>query len=238
MASLSLRLRTVLELLGPCRLLADVGTDHGLVPVEAVESGRAERALAIDVLADPLAVAARTVRAAGVSDRVSLLHSDGLSGLAGRGVDAVVIAGMSGKTMQRICEAAPDVVAELEQLVVQPNGGVQCMRAFARRAGFHLTDERMVYEREQYFVTCRFSRRDGPDPAYDDEGLGLDEAEAFELGPLLVRRRDSLARDYYRMQRARLADLVERGAPGRDQELATFERALAICLADQPASSD
>ncbi|MBW2460636.1 MAG: SAM-dependent methyltransferase [Deltaproteobacteria bacterium] len=225
-----------MELLGPCRLLADVGTDHGLVPVAAVESGRAERALAIDVLRGPLAVAARTVRAAGMSDRVSLLHSDGLTGLAGRGVDAVVVAGMSGKTMQRICEAAPEVVAELEQLVVQPNGGAQIMRAFARRAGFHLTAERMVYERGQYFVTCRFSRRDGPDPAYDDEGLGLDEAEAFELGPLLLRRRDAVARDYYLMQRARLAGLVEGGAPGRAEELALFERAVALCSGDHPAS--
>lgn len=229
MSTLSLRLQTVLELLEPCRLLADVGTDHGLIPAHAIDRGLADRALAIDVLSAPLAVAERTLRAARMLDRVSLVHADGLATVQDQGVDAAVIAGMGGESVRQICEAAPAVVAGLGQLIVQPNGDAHVVRDFAQGAGLHLRDERMICERKRFFVTCRFTPGSGPDPAYEVDGLA--EGDAVYVGPLLVKRRDPVAGAYFDMQRARLAEVVARGGEGHRGELEAFERASALCPA-------
>lgn len=226
------RLQTVLDLLSPCRLLADVGTDHAKLPVRAIECGIAQRALAIDVLSKPLRGARRTVEASGLSSRIDLVQADGFSDLERGMVDAVTIAGMSGRSMVRICRQAAAELAQVQQLVIQPNLFVEEMREFAFDAGFHLSEERMIRVGRRFFVTCRFTPGSGPDPAYELDGLS--RTDAFRLGPLLAHRKDPLTLEYFLMQRARLAvvanDRRKAGTVDLDRgfaELAFTERACA-----------
>lgn len=221
MAPVSRRLETVLELLGPCRCLGDIGTDHGLVPAHALMRGLTERAVAVDLRAAPLAVARRTLEARGLSERVALVQGDGLAPLVGLGVDAVVLAGMSGQAIERICTRSPEVLSGVEQLIVQPNTGAWHVRAFAAAAGFHLREERMIFLRGRFFVVCAFGPGTGPDDAYAN--LETRTSDLYRLGPLLVRRRDAVALRYYQAQRRRLDAFVKQGLIEHAAELATFE---------------
>ena len=225
-ASPSPRLDAILSLLRPCRLLADVGTDHGLVPVLAVQRGLAERAVAADLREAPLEVARRKIADANVGDRVTTLQGDGLLALEKQGVDAVVLAGMSGGLMQRLCEAAPDVLRDVKQLVIQPNKDAEVMRAWAREHGWHVRDESMLQTRGRFFVVCAFVRGSGTDPAYDL--AGWTKAALLSIGPLLALRKDAVALRYCEAQRARLADLVAEGIAGYEPELAGFETACEL----------
>lgn len=221
MLHLSPRLEAVLDLLKPCALLADVGTDHGRVPIAAVTRGIAHRAFATDLRTEPLALARRHVEEAGVAAQVTLLHGDGLRALGDAPVDAVVLAGMSGALMARLCAEAPTVLARVRQLVTQPNIGADVLRAWARANGLWLMDERMLEHRGRYFVLCAFAPRSGDDPAYPQPGI---DAEALtHLGPLLLRRRDPVALRWYRFQRERLERLP--ATPVRDAELAIWRAA-------------
>ncbi|MFO0575750.1 MAG: class I SAM-dependent methyltransferase [Polyangia bacterium] len=215
---LSPRLDAVLEGLGPCALLADIGTDHGLVPIAAVVRGTAQRAIATDLRAEPLAVARRHVERAGVGDRVTLVLGDGLSALGDAPVDAVVLAGMSGTLMARLCEAGRPVLARVQQLVAQPNTGAADLRSWARASGWWLTSERMLEQRGRFFVVCTFSPGAGPDPAYTMPGF--DAAALTRIGPLLLSRRDSVALRWYRAQRERLEQLPS--TRERDADLAIW----------------
>ena len=220
------RLEALLELLEPCRLLADVGTDHALLPAHAVLRGLAQRALAIDLRAEPLRAAARTLSALGVSDRVSLMRGDALSSLAGLNVDAVVLAGLSGGTFVRWCAAAPAVVRSLQRLVIQPNGDAANVRRHAYECGLHLQNENIRLEGGRHFISCAFGPGLGrPDPAY--EGRGLSVEQAFELGPLLCARRDPLALSYYELQTRRIWAMGARGQAEHTAYLETLERGLA-----------
>ncbi len=223
MTALSARLDAILSLLAPCRLVADVGTDHGLLPIAAVTRGIAERAIAADLRAAPLRSAARNLAAAGVSARVTVVQGDGILAIAAYPVDAIVMAGVSGALMVRLCGAAIDVLATVGQLVVQPNSGAALVRAWAREHGWHLTGERMVEEGGRFFVICAFERGTAKDPAYVVPGWS--EADLTALGPLLLTRKDDVARRWYRSQRERIERLVQRGAPGLDAELARFQAA-------------
>ena len=51
---LSERLRQVAEMITPCEVVADVGTDHGYVPIYLIRHGICKRAIAMDINAGPL----------------------------------------------------------------------------------------------------------------------------------------------------------------------------------------
>ena len=71
---LSARLEAILALIAPCRVLVDVGTDHALLPIAAVERGVAARAIASDLRAAPLCSARPSILASPVRERVLLLR--------------------------------------------------------------------------------------------------------------------------------------------------------------------
>jgi tRNA (adenine22-N1)-methyltransferase len=207
---LSRRLQCVLELIRPCAVLADVGTDHALLPVAAVRSGIAERAIAADLREAPLRGARAHIERSGVADRVLAVKGDGLLALEHLEAQAVVIAGMSGESMLRLLDAAPALLARLGQLILQPNQNVHLVRAWALRNGWHLTDERMLEEHGRFFVVCAFAPAPGEDPAYSVPGWS--EAALCSIGPWLLARRDSVALRWFERQRTRVAHWVGQAA--------------------------
>jgi tRNA (adenine22-N1)-methyltransferase len=226
---LSRRLQCVLELVRPCAVLADVGTDHGLLPVAAVRQGIAERAIAADLREAPLRGARAHIAESGVAERVRAVQGDGLLAVQGSGAQAVVMAGMSADSMLRMLGAAPDVLARLEQLILQPNQNVQGLRGWALGNGWHLRDERMLEERGQFFVVCAFARATGPDPAY--RVPGWTEAALCSVGPWLLARKEAVALRWFERQRARLTRLEQRGVSRLRGEREVLE---AACHALRP----
>jgi tRNA (adenine22-N1)-methyltransferase len=226
---LSRRLEAVLGLVRPCAVLADVGTDHALLPVAAVARGIVERAVAADLREAPLSRARAHIEQSGVAEQVRAVRGDGLCALRDLEVQAVVMAGMSGGSMLRLLEAAPDTLARLEQLILQPNQNVAAIRAWALRKGWHLRDERMLEERGRYFVVCAFAPARGEDPAYAVPGWT--EAALCSVGPWFLARRDAVALRWFERQRARVAHWVERGVSRLGPELKVWE---AACQATQP----
>ena len=208
MYRLPARLEAILALLSPCRMLVDVGTEHALVPLAAVRRGIAERAIASDLRRAPLRAALRNVARSPVGDRVSIVRGDGISALARGAVDSVVMAGMSGHLMVRLCEAAPHVLEGVSQLVAQPNSDAHLMRAWALGHGFHLRDEHMLNQGGQFFVTCAFHRAGGVDPAYQLPPFS--EAALCLVGPRLLTSKDPTALQFCRRQCERLGALVDR----------------------------
>jgi tRNA (adenine22-N1)-methyltransferase len=224
---LSLRLGTVFGALERCECLIDVGTDHGLLPVAAVKTGVAQRAIAADLRPRPLEGARRTIAAAGMDDRVTRLLSDGLAALEESAlrppVDALSIAGMSGDTMVRICDGAPTVVASLTQIVVQPNSGIDVFRRWAFAKCWHLRQEQLLVENGRYFQVLAFVPGSGDDPAYAHAAFSREEL--FQLGPKLLRP-EALHAAWFAAQVARVGALVAQGVAGFATEYALWERAL------------
>jgi tRNA A22 N-methylase len=130
---------------------------------------------------------------------------------------------MGGDSMLRMLEAAPDVLGQLDQLTLQPNGNVRLIRAWARRSGWHLRDERMLEERGQFFVVCAFVPAAGEDPAY--RVPGWTDAALCSVGPWFLARRDAVALRCFERQRARVSHWVQRGVSRLRPELDLWETA-------------
>jgi tRNA (adenine22-N1)-methyltransferase len=229
---LSRRLDAVLALLRPCAQLADVGTDHARLPVAAVCRGLAARAIASDLREAPLRGARAQIERFGVGDRVVALRGDGLSSGRRAGVDAVVIAGMSGDSMLRILQAAPDVLASVEQLIVQPNQNVEKLRAWGLENGWHLRDERMLEERGQFFVICALVPGKGRDPAYDVPGWTVEAL--CSVGPRLLTLGDPVARRWFERQRSRVSHWVQQGVDRLEPELNVWDAACGASSGPPP----
>lgn len=219
---MSERLLSVASLVTPGSRTADIGTDHGYVPVYLVENRIVSSAIAMDLRKGPLARAQETVNGAGLSDRIELRLSDGLEKLKPGEADTAVIAGMGGMLICRILTAHPATTASLKELVLEPQSEVDRVRRLLSEIGFAITDERMIFEDGKYYPIIKAEKRpfssaahnemeehtEPPSPAAHNEMEGhiepsspavLSEMEVH-FGPVLLRRRDPILRKYLAWQ--------------------------------------
>lgn len=78
---LDARLRCVAKHVRPGSVLADIGTDHARLPVYLVEQGICPKAIASDLRQGPADAARRTIRSAGLENRIEVRLGDGLTAL-------------------------------------------------------------------------------------------------------------------------------------------------------------
>ena len=140
---LSPRLQIVADAAGKCKILADVGTDHGYIPDYMLENNLCERAYASDIREQPLARASEIILESGLSDRAETFLSNGILDIP-EDYDVLVIAGMGGETIVSILEAKRP--PENARFVFQPMTEEQTLREYLYTHGYRITDETAVSE--------------------------------------------------------------------------------------------
>lgn len=157
MKELTGRLAAVADMVRTGSRVADIGTDHALLPVWLVQSGRCPAAIASDIGEGPAASARRTVEAAALTARVSVRVGDGLGSVSLHEVEDIVIAGMGGETIAAILQAAPWVRDPRYHLVLQPMSKPERLRCFLYSAGFDIACETVVAEGERLYTVMSVS---------------------------------------------------------------------------------
>ena len=131
--------------------LADIGTDHGKLPISLLLAGRIAGAIGSDIGEGPLAHAARNAREHGVS--LSLRLAPGLDAVRPDECDTISIAGMGGQTIADILAAAPWCAAGQHLLLLQPMTMVYELRQWLWQNGYTIERETLCREdRRQYVV--------------------------------------------------------------------------------------
>ena len=133
--TLDSRLGCIAEAIGSACIVADIGTDHGLLPIALLLRGQAERAVACDIRQGPLDSARRNAERYGVSDKVELVLTDGFHGIEVYSPDAVVISGMGGELIARIISEAPYLRGDV-RLFLQPMTRAESLRRYLAQNGF------------------------------------------------------------------------------------------------------
>ena len=121
--------------------LADVGTDHGYLPVSLLLDGKIKYAVASDINRGPLESARQTVAKHGLSDKVDLVLTDGLCGIEPYEPDDIAILGMGGELIASIIEAAKWVKDSKYRLILQPMTKRAELREYLLTHGFFIEDE-------------------------------------------------------------------------------------------------
>jgi len=125
--------------------IADVGTDHGYLPVYLLQQGRITAAIASDVGEEPLEHGRRTASEHGVKG-IDFRLCDGLAGVAPEETDTVIIAGMGGDTMVSILTPAP-WTKEGKLLLLQPMTKQEMLRKWLANNGYAIEQERLVWDK-------------------------------------------------------------------------------------------
>ncbi|MDR2515132.1 MAG: class I SAM-dependent methyltransferase [Christensenellaceae bacterium] len=144
------RLLAARDLLGPCRVFADIGANHGFLAAEMLKSGLCERAIVSDISAQALERARRTMAETGLLGRAEFIVTDGLQGIALSGEDAAAICGMGARTIMAILQDGLPCAA-----VLQANVELPLLRHFLAERHYLIEAERIARDAGRYYPLLR-----------------------------------------------------------------------------------
>ncbi|RON69736.1 tRNA (adenine(22)-N(1))-methyltransferase TrmK [Pseudomonas fluorescens] len=145
--TLSTRLERVAAHVPAGARLADIGSDHGYLPVALMRRGVIEAAVAGEVALTPFHSAQRTVHDNDLQQHITVRLANGLAAIEpGDRVTAVSICGMGGETIRDILDSGKARLSGEERLILQPNGGEQPLRQWLMNNGYRILSEEVLRE--------------------------------------------------------------------------------------------
>lgn len=148
---LSPRLEVIANCIAGAESMADIGTDHGYLPVYLVENEMVARAIASDTNQQPLKKAEKIISEQQLEKQIETRLGSGLSVLKPGEVDVVVMAGMGGLLIRDLLEAQPDVAMQKKKLVLQPMNNQAVLRKYLEAAGFRIVREDLAREGDRVY---------------------------------------------------------------------------------------
>ena len=149
---ISKRLETVASFVPQGAVLLDVGSDHAYLPIELVEKGRIERAIAGEVVVGPYQSAVKNVESHGLTEKIQVRLANGLAAFEESDqVSVITIAGMGGHLIATILEEGLDKLANVERLILQPNNREDELRSWLQEHGFQIMAESILEEVGKFY---------------------------------------------------------------------------------------
>ncbi|MBF1019185.1 MAG: SAM-dependent methyltransferase [Lachnospiraceae bacterium] len=211
---LSRRLLAVAQMVPTGSILCDVGCDHAYLPIYLIREKICPQVIAMDVKEEPCRRAAANVEQAGLSDRILLRRSDGLSALKEGEADTVVLAGMGGALMRKILEEGFAYDKGIRHLILEPQSEVAALRKFLRMPGkgrrpgfFSITDEKMVEENGHFYPVIALEAKAEETSSQMEDSRLLAVMDAF--GPVLLRKKDPVLKKFLQREERKAHSLLE-----------------------------
>ena len=149
---ISKRLELVASFVPQGAILLDVGSDHAYLPIELIERGQIESAIAGEVVEGPYQSAVKNVEAHGLKEKIQVRLANGLAAFEETDqVSVITIAGMGGRLITRILEEGLDKLANVERLILQPNNREDDLRIWLQDHGFEMVAENILEEAGKFY---------------------------------------------------------------------------------------
>ncbi len=155
---LSKRLKYVADFISPQYVLADIGTDHGFVPIYQVACKGTPKAYAMDINVGPLERADEHIAEEGLKDKIETRLSDGMQQLKRGEAESILIAGMGGALMVKILSEGTHALETAKELILSPHTEADLVRCFIRDSHFVIDREGMVCDAGKYYVVMHARR--------------------------------------------------------------------------------
>jgi len=149
--------------------VADIGTDHGIIPVRLIQNGFSNTVVASDLRQGPLDKAIQAAEELNISDRINFLLTNGLQGIEKYDIDTIVIAGMGGETITSILDTDYWCCAPGYTLILQPMTQTHILRFWLTNNEFKITQELLVKDEDKIYNIMMVNY--GVSPSYTDAEL-------------------------------------------------------------------
>ncbi len=193
------RLNMLVQMLMPTKVLADIGTDHGYLPLMCLNNQIAEEVIAIDIKDSALNQAKATFDRHHIQQNVSFIISDGLKNVSLE-VNTVVLSGMGFDLVKRIILNDLHRFKTMDQILIQVNLKVPKVREFMMDLGFELINEQIIYDKK-YYIGLLYH--------YNPIVKKLDDKEIL-LGPFLISQRSSCFVDHLQNSKDTLQAIINK----------------------------
>ena len=149
---ISKRLELVASFVPQGSILLDVGSDHAYLPIELVERGQIEGAIAGEVVEGPYQSAVKNVEAHGLKEKIQVRLANGLAAFEEEDqVSVITIAGMGGRLIATILEEGLDKLSNIQRLILQPNNREDDLRIWLQDNGFQIVAESILEEAGKFY---------------------------------------------------------------------------------------
>ncbi len=222
MRELSKRLYAIASLIDRGAIVADIGTDHGYLPIYLLEQGICQKAIAMDVRLGPLERARTHIKEHNLSEYIETRLSNGMKELNQGEADTVILAGMGGRLILDILEAKKEEPLLFHAYIIQPQSEVPFVRKCLQERGYEIRAEKMVEEGGKYYPIIK--ARKGQ--------MDWEREIDFRYGKFLLERKDPVLYMYLQKQRGKVRE-IERKIKKGAQENKKIKRRLAELLEEK-----
>lgn len=182
------RLLKIASLVTEGKKVADIGTDHGYIPVYLLNNKKVSFAVLADVNRGPLENAKKEVRHNNLLDKVDLRLGSGIEVLEKGEVDEIIIAGMGGILISELLEAKTEVAHSADKLILQPMQAQKELRKYLLNNGYEILDEVLVKEDFRIYEVIIAK--------YTGKNIEVKDEIYYEIGTKLIENKDELLNEF------------------------------------------
>lgn len=184
------RLEEIINLVEDNSIVADIGTDHGIVPYELIKSNKAKKVIASDISEKSLDKLREKLDYLDEPEKIILNVSDGLDNLNEYQVDTIIISGMGGNLIVDILNKNIDVAKSANCLILGANNSLSVLRKFLHDNSFEIIEEVDLFENDKYYQIIKVKV---------GKQLFLNEYE-YEFGKFLIDNKSENLKQYIKQQ--------------------------------------
>lgn len=237
MNGLTDRLQRIADEISKGETMADIGTDHGFLPLYLWENGISPNVILCDVSEPSLAKAKAAAGAYQFGHELDFRAGDGLTVLKTGEVNDIVIAGMGGLLIRDILARDLEKTCSFCKYILQPRNNAGHLRYWLAAHHFEITKNQLV--REGKFI-CEIITAKPPKDA-DIANFSLSETlreegdACWELPADLFDTQPELAAEYAAVKcgiEEKILDGMQRSENVSDSELDSIKKRIAYFKGD------
>ena len=149
--SISKRLKLIANLVTIGNRVADIGTDHGYVPIYLLQNNISPSAIAADISEPSLKKAKENIENAKLSDRITCVLSDGLTNIEMNKADTLIIAGMGGILIDKILRSDINKALSFDEIILAPHRDVGLIHKFAKDYSCSIVYDNTILDKNKYY---------------------------------------------------------------------------------------
>lgn len=181
-------------------IVADIGTDHGYIPVYLIKNNTSKKVIGTDISKGSLDKAIQYVKELGYEDYIDTRLGNGLEVLKPYEVDTVILAGMGGTLIKDILEKDMEIAKTINNFIFQPMIATRELRKHLYKNNFKIIDEKIVKEDERYYEII-----------YAIWGKDYVEDEIYyEVSERLVDKKDPILKKFLEFKIQEIENILEK----------------------------
>lgn len=195
------RLDTILKYIDENKIVADIGTDHGITAIKVYEEKKPKKVIATDISSGSLQKLIDKLNYSKYN--IETIVTDGIADIDEE-MDEIIISGMGGYLIAKILDDGILQAKKAEKLILQPNNSQEYLRSWLHDNGFDIIDED-ICEDDKFIYNVIIA-------IPDDIGIAekYENPDYYKYGKFIFEKKSPLFIKSLNKEKQHLSDIYEK----------------------------